>query len=1819
MWLVKRTDLSYYKMKQEKKKYFKLIKGAGGGGGCFPAGTLISTPNGKIKIEDITPGDIVYGFDHQSGQIQSCEVIKTYKHSWGEVGRRSPLIKIIHEEGEIILTENHWVFTENGYSGEDYKYLEAKYFNIGDFVTTESNNKSQILDIIFIGEYDYVYNFEVENAHNYIAENIKVHNGGGGGGKGGCFQVGTLIDTPCGKVLIENIKIGDIVYAFDHQSGQIQSCEVLRTHKHSWGEVGRRSPLIKIIHEEGEITLTKNHWVFTENGYSGEHNKYIEAGDLYVGEYLTLKNNNKSKILDIIFIGEYDYVYNFEVENAHNYIAENIKVHNGGGGGKGSPPPCTPSPNPDPHKAVEVSEGIYKHNGGDSFSAAKRGSRTEIEIVDLISEGPIEGLVSGSYTFLGQTGNIGWDSFSFTPYAGGANNYLRSVYWKGTTVINSAGQFNYGQVNFQFLNGSQTVSAVLNSNVRDQIVTATIPQTSRTITVNDVVRFGSDFKKVYDIRNSQAATIILSVKIGALFVTQNDPSLDKQTFDLGCNARVTMSQTIGDIRNNQVILKISISRIESNGTTTVIYNNEDYRIKGKIATNRGFIEQIPISVANFRTDTQQGWRIEIERLTTESDVVHIKDIVQIDAITEVWEENFVYPKAAVFKNLFRSEYFAEAPDRAYDVKLLKIKIPSNYDPIKRTYNGDWDGRFSDEFHPSGNGLYWTDNPAWCYYDLITNKRYGLGKYVEKEDVDKWNLYQIGKYCDELVSDGKGGLEPRFTCNTLISDFGEAYNILGDMASIFRGMAYYAFGSIYTISDMPKDPLVIFTNSNVENGDFSYSSSSRKVRNSVVTVRYNDNKNLNRPTIEYVEDPDAIRKYGIRKLEITAFGCTSQAQANRLGKWALISQQFETETVDFIAGHEATYLKPGDIIKIQDSNKIFTRIGGRVLAYSGQGTVMSPYEFVLDHEYQKIYDYAVNNYNTNIYFKGEILTPTFRVTGSTYNDFLTGYERTEIQNTLFRLTDLTGVSGYSPDPNKILTKLTWYNTLDTTNYVLQSGTIWSIQTTGTGILKNVNDQNEMFRVIGVTEIDPHKYAVNGLEYNPQKYLQIESGIKSEDAPAVNPSIQFFEASYPNSTILSQSGIYLQYIISPPVLLANRDTSTLDIYLKSGSDFSAGDLENRYVDLIGATVLVPKEDFLARKIVANTTSNITGFIFPPGNNQTYYTRVYGLNGQGYFSPSWAASNVYYTSSEYDDTTNIINLGDFKYQSELNSNLINVGQNLPSGNLFIGDSLNFSLSLSSQQPLIKNWKTNELTFRYVFGTGTFDYNNKIAEYSGWDPTEIATKIISTGFNSTKLSTIYSANTISGFWLAIDATPQAYLDKFSSQTTALANYYTRPSGYVFGQFNYTPVTGISTGAGGFVLNADGSLSINAPNEINDNLAGFFVYLTDEVTKTGNLTDININATLSKQFDPAPPTGYPSFVKSFEMSGIQIRKAVKNGNSYNTSPFFATIGGPLKSGWAKFRGFNKLEAVVINSYNEDYLEGSIYDSGNFPATAPVQVDYGSLPVGVLNTYRWVSNDSRNLANRLLFLKSMNSDSQLVDLTGEASFLVDVQQFNQLSGYLDNKIDTLSGYVSGNFVRKKPGGGVSITGILSAESGLEVMGDVEVTGSISATQNLNISGNTILGNSLINDTISFNSRSITDFVPDSTVRNLGSTSLNWGTGYLNRLQLGGDANLYRSTADTLKTDDSFIVDGANFTVNSATITLGDAATDTITINAGPVNLPNATSAADALTLGTDTVLYRSAADTLKTDVRFVGRADFRERYATVRSVLCQCGKAGGGH
>lgn len=355
-----------------------------------------------------------------------------------------------------------------------------------------------------------------------------------------------------------------------------------------------------------------------------------------------------------------------------------------------------------------------------------------------------------------------------------------------------------------------------------------------------------------------------------------------------------------------------------------------------------YIRSVEIALSNSERDGARkdyflGWEIKIVRLTPDSFHTFLKNDSYVDSIVEVYDSKLRYPYCAMVYSRYSAEFFSRIPSRHYDTKLLKVKIPNNYDPLLRNYDessGFWDGCFKAKKE-------WTNNPAWCFYDLLTNNRYGLGDYIDSKFVDKWTLYDIAKYCDVLVSDGKGGLEPRFTLNHIITSREEAFKVVNDLASAFRAIAYYAFGNIYVSQDRPKDPIYHFNTSNAIDGIFTYTSSAKKARHTVAIVRYSDKNNLYKPAISYTEDQAGIQRYGIREVETSAIGCTSKAQAKRFGEWILKSEILETESISFSAGQEGMYIRPGDVISVYDEFRNDKKMAGRTLQVQKLGSGIIP--------------------------------------------------------------------------------------------------------------------------------------------------------------------------------------------------------------------------------------------------------------------------------------------------------------------------------------------------------------------------------------------------------------------------------------------------------------------------------------------------------------------------------------------------------------------------------------------------------------------------------------------------------------------------------------------------------------------------------------------------------------------------------------------------------------------------------------------------------------------------------------------------------------
>ncbi|KOE23077.1 host specificity protein J [Burkholderia multivorans] len=466
----------------------------------------------------------------------------------------------------------------------------------------------------------------------------------------------------------------------------------------------------------------------------------------------------------------------------------------------------------------------------------------------------------------------------------GLVNGMQSVYLDGTPIQNADGSVNF-----------QNYTVDVRTGTLDQDYMPGFPAVERETAVG--IPLTSDAPWVRQVQNTQLTAV--RIRFGVPALQKSDPSAG--VFGYRVEYAIDLSVDGGSYAE--------VLRGAFDGKTTSLYERS-HRI------------ELP------RAKT--GWLVRVRRITPNAHSSLIADTVNIEAITEVIDRKLRYPMTALVGMTFDARSFSQVPVRSYHVRGLIVRVPSNYDPETRTYSGVWDGTFK----PA-----WTNNPAWIFYDLLLNERYGLGKSVDASMVDKWGLYEIARYCDVMVSDGKGGFEPRFACNCVIQSAADAFKVLQDIASVFRGIAYWGPGAVVASADMPSDPVYVYTAANVIDGSFRYVGSERKTRYTVALVSYNDPSNQYKQAVEYVPDEDGIARYGVVKTQVTAFGCTSQAQAHRVGQWILLTSRYEAGTVSFQVGMDGVLVGPGQVIAIADPRKAGRRIGGRIRSAAGAVVVL----------------------------------------------------------------------------------------------------------------------------------------------------------------------------------------------------------------------------------------------------------------------------------------------------------------------------------------------------------------------------------------------------------------------------------------------------------------------------------------------------------------------------------------------------------------------------------------------------------------------------------------------------------------------------------------------------------------------------------------------------------------------------------------------------------------------------------------------------------------------------------------------------------------
>lgn len=458
---------------------------------------------------------------------------------------------------------------------------------------------------------------------------------------------------------------------------------------------------------------------------------------------------------------------------------------------------------------------------------------------------------------------------------GGLVNGLQSVFVDETPLVNVDGSSNFPKAHVEARTGTP-----------EQTYIKGFDATENEISV------GVELK-------SSAAWVqsLTDIALSAVRITVGVPALSKA------------DTSNGDINGYAIAYKIEVST--DGGAYALAYNGN---ITGKTTTHFQRSTRVDLPVATT------GWQIRVTRLTANANSSAIADTTTIDSYTEIVDGKLAYPNSALVGVMGDASQFSNIPNRAYDMWGRIVSVPSNYDAKTRAYTGTWDGTFK----PS-----WTDNPAWVFYDLIINTRYGLGNLIDAALVDKWALYKIAQYCDGLVSDGNGGQEPRFTCNLYLQTQADAYKLLNDISSIFRGIAYWAGGTIVANADMPEDPVYTYTDANVIDGKFTYASSPRKQRYTAAQVTWNDPRNFYRAKVEYVEYQPGIDRYGWQQTEVTGVGCTSQGMAQRIGLWLCTTSCEETDTVTFSVGMDGTIAAPGQIIRIADAARAGKRQGGRI--------------------------------------------------------------------------------------------------------------------------------------------------------------------------------------------------------------------------------------------------------------------------------------------------------------------------------------------------------------------------------------------------------------------------------------------------------------------------------------------------------------------------------------------------------------------------------------------------------------------------------------------------------------------------------------------------------------------------------------------------------------------------------------------------------------------------------------------------------------------------------------------------------------------------
>lgn len=573
---------------------------------------------------------------------------------------------------------------------------------------------------------------------------------------------------------------------------------------------------------------------------------------------------------------------------------------------------------------------------------------------------------------------VGEGEFEGTPTA-------RDIYLDNTPMQDPQGNMNFPNVKWEWRTGAV-----------DQTYIQGIPSVENETTISTELRSGTPWVRA--INNTQLSAVRVRFAWPAL-----------QSVDAG-----------GNINGYRIEYKVELAT--DGGAYQPVLSEA---VDGKTTSVYERTRRIDLPKATT------GWLMRITRITVNQNNNKISDTMQIAGFTEVIDAKIRYPNTALLYIEFSAEQFRSIPAVTVETKLKKMQVPSNYDPVSRSYSGVWDGTFKQA---------WTDNPVWMTYDITTTDRFGLGRRIKPWMVDKWELYRISQYCDQLVLDGKGGQEPRFICNLNLQSKADAWSLLRDISAIYRGMTYWAQGQVFTLSDMPRatDFDFAYTRANVIDGKFTYSSASERTRYTRALVSYDNPLNNYDTDVTAVADQKLQRRYGDNPLEISAIGCTRESEAQRRGKWALLTNS-KDRAVTFKVGLDGRIPLPGYVIPIADELLAGRAIGGRISAVNGK-------VIKLDRDTQaKPGDRLILN------------LPDGKCEGRTV-EVVSG-----------RQVTVTVAYSVTPEPELV----------------------WALDADDLAV--------PLYRVVSVARPEPGVFEISAVQYDPSKFAHIDTGARLEERP------------------------------------------------------------------------------------------------------------------------------------------------------------------------------------------------------------------------------------------------------------------------------------------------------------------------------------------------------------------------------------------------------------------------------------------------------------------------------------------------------------------------------------------------------------------------------------------------------------------------------------------------------------------------------------------------------------------------------------------------